>query len=61
MYNEAGDVITNNTGDSKEQAEAILLQWLAAWQIRDIEQRLKACTRCKLRTIEWGQHYHPQP
>lgn len=38
-------------------AEQILLQWLVAWKIKDPEQRLNACSRCKLATIQWQQQY----
>ena len=58
MYNDARDVISIRSRDSKEIAEDILLQWLAAWKIKDAEQRLQACNQCKLRTIEWEKHHH---
>lgn len=38
-------------------AEAILLQWLVAWRMEDVEQRLIACSRRKLDVINWQKRY----
>ena len=45
---------TQNQGDLCP-ASLILLEWLKAWKIQDPQQRLAACCRCKLATIQWQQ------
>ncbi len=41
----------------QQQAEAILLRYLAAWQTADPVERLAACACCKLDGIAWQQDW----
>lgn len=45
----------------QQQAEAILLRYLAAWQTSDPVERLAACACCKLDGIAWQQDWFNQP
>jgi len=55
------DLTEKNAQQRQQQAEAILLRYLAAWHTHDPVERLAACARCKLDGIAWQQTWFNPP